>query len=510
MIGDLERIGAQIEQLRHTQRHEGLRPDSEAVGALLLEDDLPLVVAQCDQRTVVVPVEELLARAWRLAADGGREVVAIEVDLEGLLADLHALEQLLLHAGHTRDRHDRRQHVLVGEDVVVDRAGLDVAGPADRAGHAVAAFPVLVLLAAKRRRAAIGPGEAFGAVVGRIHHDGVIRKPQFIELVKNLTDVPIVLDHAVGVDAQAGLALRFILQVREDMHAGGVPPQEERLVGFLRFLQIFQREGGDFLVDGLHALDVERAGAFDLLRAVRVGKAMDDATGRILLDQCRIFEVVGVLRLLLGVEVIQRAEELVETVGGGQRFVGIAEVVLAELGGHVALVLEQLGDGDIARLQAFLGAGQADLQHAGTEARLAGDEAGAAGGATLLAVPVGEHRALLGDAIDVRGLVAHHAVVIGADVEPADVVAPEDQEIRFLLSHGSILSSANKARMRQSDNPIELYGRENHDRWPAAGLAWAWINACGATGSTPLNGVFGSRSPWQKRNLLPLPQGQGW
>ena len=52
---------------------------------------------------------------------------------------------------------------------------------------------------------------------------------------------------------------------------------------------------------------------------------------------------------------------------------------------------------------------QADLRQAGAERRLAGDEGGAARGAALLAVLVGEHRAFLGDAVDVGRLVAHHA-----------------------------------------------------------------------------------------------------
>ena len=114
-------------------------------------------------------------------------------------------------------------------------------------------------------------------------------------------------------------------------------------------------------------------------------------------------------------------------------FVAVAEVVLAELRGHVALRLEQLGDRDVPRLQPFLRARQADLEHAGAEARLAGDEARAPGGAALLAVPVGEQRAFLGDAVDVRRLVAHHALVVGADVPVADVVAPEDEDVGFLV-----------------------------------------------------------------------------
>ena len=50
--------------------------------------------------------------------------------------------------------------------------------------------------------------------------------------------------------------------------------------------------------------------------------------------------VVVHLRLFFGVEVIEVAEELVEAVIGRQHVVEIAEVVLAELAGRVALVLE--------------------------------------------------------------------------------------------------------------------------------------------------------------------------
>ena len=108
-------------------------------------------------------------------------------------------------------------------------------------------------------------------------------------------------------------------------------------------------------------------------------------------------------------------------------------MVLAELRGHVALRLEQLGDRHVTRLQAFFGARQADLEVAGAESALPGDEGRASRGAALLAVPVGEERAFFGDAVDVGGLVAHHAVVVGADVPVADVVAPDHQDVRLSL-----------------------------------------------------------------------------
>ena len=192
---------------------------------------------------------------------------------------------------------------------------------------------------------------------------------------------------------------------------------------------------GDLVVDRLHALLAERTGAFDLLRAIRIGPAVDHAAGLVLLDQRGILEVVLVLELFLGVEVVERAEELVEPVRGRQRLVRVAQVVLAELRGHVALVLEQFGDRHVTGLQAFLRAGQTDLQHARAEARLAGDETRAAGRAALLAVPVGEHGAFLADAVDIGGPVAHLAEVVSADVPVADVVAPQNQDVRFLRSH---------------------------------------------------------------------------
>src|SRR5262245_9366359 len=63
---------------------------------------------------------------------------------------------------------------------------------------------------------------------------------------------------------------------------------------------------------------------------------------------------------------------------------------------------------------------------------LAEDEGGATGRAALLGVGVGEQRPLLGDAVDVRGAVTHHAEVVGAQVVDPDVVAPDDEDVGLL------------------------------------------------------------------------------
>ena len=59
----------------------------------------------------------------------------------------------------------------------------------------------------------------------------------------------------------------------------------------------------------------------------------------------QILRVVGVARVFHGVEVVEVAEELVEAVDGRQELVLVAEMVLAELTGGIALGLQRRGDG---------------------------------------------------------------------------------------------------------------------------------------------------------------------
>src|SRR5207248_3250078 len=97
-------------------------------------------------------------------------VVAVEMDLESLVADFHALEELLLDVRNTGGSEQRRQHVFMGEDVVVDGAGLDDAGPTNDGWNPVTAFPVGVLLASEWRGTAIRPTGHLRTVVGGVHH----------------------------------------------------------------------------------------------------------------------------------------------------------------------------------------------------------------------------------------------------------------------------------------------------------------------------------------------------
>ena len=57
----LERIGAQVDQLRKTQSHKRFLPDVETVRTLLHKDELPIVVPEASQLLVIITVQERLA-----------------------------------------------------------------------------------------------------------------------------------------------------------------------------------------------------------------------------------------------------------------------------------------------------------------------------------------------------------------------------------------------------------------------------------------------------------------
>ncbi len=111
-------------------------------------------------------------------------------------------------------------------------------------------------------------------------------------------------------------------------------------------------------------------------------------------------------------------------------------MVLAELAGAVAEGLEQAGDGGIFGAVAELGPGQPHLAEAGAEHALTGDKGRPTGGAALLGIIVDELAALLGDPVDVRGLIPHQPIAVTTEVALADVVAPEDEDVGFAVGHG--------------------------------------------------------------------------
>ncbi|MNE36694.1 hypothetical protein D3C80_1305140 [compost metagenome] len=174
---------------------------------------------------------------------------------------------------------------------------------------------------------------------------------------------------------------------------------------------------------------------------------MDHATRGVGFEELGIvFWPVRTLRFFFGVKVVQVAEELVETMVGRQVFILVAQVVLAELAGRIALGLQCLGNGDVTLLQTHRSTRDADFRQAGTQRCLASDERRPAGGAAVLRIVVGEHHAFFGNPVDVRSLVADHAHGVGADVGLANIVAEDHENVGFLGGPGGCRKRHDRSR----------------------------------------------------------------
>src|SRR5262249_6158251 len=66
------------------------------------------------------------------------------------------------------------KEIFVGKEIVVDRAGLDHARPANQARRSIAALPIGRLLATVWGGATIRPRHHLGAVVRSVDHDRVV------------------------------------------------------------------------------------------------------------------------------------------------------------------------------------------------------------------------------------------------------------------------------------------------------------------------------------------------
>ena len=298
-------------------------------------------------------------------------------------------------------------------------------------------------------------------------------RPCCVEVVEDLPDELVVVAHHVVVLRlpPAGLAAAAVLDVGAEVHVRRVEPHEERGVAVLGGAHEAQRLGEDLLVDGLHPLAGERAGVLDALRSVTVGPRVDHAAGSEALAEVRelrVARVVVLLGFLLGVEVVEVAEELVEAMHRREELVLVAEMVLAELAGGVPLRLEGGGDRRVRGPQADVGARESDLGEAGPVRVLAGDERRPAGRAALLAVVVGEAHAFGGDAVDVGSAVPHQTVAVAAEVGDPDVVSPDDQDVGLAIGHDDLLDS-------------QSVGTKSSRRTPRGDQSWA---CCTSTGQT--------------------------
>jgi CBS domain-containing protein len=214
---------------------EGLAPDLKLFGAVLEIGGLPVADADGDDFAGIIDIDELARAFLGFAGEVFVEVVAVDVVLVAAAVEFDALEEFFLDVGSAGGGGEGGQPVFMGNDAVEGHAGLPFAGPFDEAGHAEGAFPVRVLLAAEGRGAGVRPGVVVRAVVGGVLDDGVVGDAEFVDELEQLADVHVVLDHAVVVFVAACSAEADVLgfDMGAEVHAGAVPPAEERLAGLV-------------------------------------------------------------------------------------------------------------------------------------------------------------------------------------------------------------------------------------------------------------------------------------
>ena len=180
-----------------------------------------------------------------------------------------------------------------------------------------------------------------GAVIGRVDHDRVVGDAEVVELFQKLADLAVMLHNPVrifGERGQPGRAATLGAHMRAEMHAGRIHSDEEGLLCLYLAIHEILGSGRGFVVDRLHPRLGERAG----IDHAPVGIGVDDAARSEALLELGIRRIGALLRLLLGIEVIEIAEEFVEAVIGRQVFVAVSEMVLAELAGRLAERLQRI------------------------------------------------------------------------------------------------------------------------------------------------------------------------
>ena len=271
--------------------------------------------------------------------------------------------------------------------------------------------------------------------------------PSIVQGLEHRADVLVVVDHGVRVLAHPapGLTQAFRLHMRAKMHVREVHPDKERLARLRLALDEISSPLRHVVVDRLHPLPGKWSRVLDRLladlaesrihsRIVRVCRfAVEHAPRTVLFTKGRVLGIVAVLWFFLGVEMIQIAIELIEAVDGRQEFVAVTQMVLAELAGRISASLEHRGDCRIFLLQPECGPRQTDFGQPRSHTVLAGNERRPTRRTALFSVVIRKQHPLAGNAIDIRGPIAHHASRVRAEVRLPDIVTPNNHNVGLLL-----------------------------------------------------------------------------
>jgi hypothetical protein len=109
------------------------------------------------------------------------------------------------------------------------------------------------------QRTIAGTRKAPSQLVSFSLRNGVVAASgQVVERLLQFADVAVVLDHAVGifVARHPALPAHRLAGMGEDVHAGGVHPDEERLLGLDLPTHVVDGGCGRLVVDRLHPLAV--------------------------------------------------------------------------------------------------------------------------------------------------------------------------------------------------------------------------------------------------------------
>ena len=123
--------------------------------------------------------------------------------------------------------------------------------PADHGWHTNAAFIGGHFLATERGSRAMWPGCVLRPVIGRIPDDGVFGQTLRIKPVKHTADIVVMLQHTAAVIVGLGCIFLcgvapLVIQAGVKVHAAGVKPDKERLVGILGSRHEVDRRRDDF------------------------------------------------------------------------------------------------------------------------------------------------------------------------------------------------------------------------------------------------------------------------
>src|SRR5271170_7951068 len=144
-------------------------------------------------------------------------------------------------------------------------------GPAEDGRTTETSFEGRTLAARKWCLPTVGPGKVFGAVIGRENYDGVVVNPHVLELLHHCTGDVIKLRHPGFFDGPTVLGCAhgvvFRRQVRDDMHARGVEPEEERLAVALGFVEERHCIREDLVVNCFHSFRTKFSIVLDFLLA---------------------------------------------------------------------------------------------------------------------------------------------------------------------------------------------------------------------------------------------------